>query len=324
MDVYIQELGSKLRKEQNHFVVISGGKNNPISIDLIDSIIIEGSCSLTTDSIKLAVDNDIPIYISDYYGNILGKFWKSKFDRTANIRQRQLQLFPYEYGKKLSKIWIEEKIESQKNHLKKIFSRKNLEFDAIQKEFDEIIRNIREINLNDLNFSNVVMGYEGTASKKYYSHIKVFVDKKWEFNGRVNFRATDPYNMTLNYLFGVLYSKVEHALVVAGLDPKIGVLHTTNTNKEALTYDYIEKYRFIAWETVFSLFSKKLINKNYFDDVSNILTRDGKKVILEEFYEKMKRKVERNGKEYTYESTIMIGAKEIAKELIEDEISDSI
>ncbi|MGF6907601.1 CRISPR-associated endonuclease Cas1 [Fusobacterium sp. PH5-44] len=317
MDIYIQEFGSKLRKEQNHFIVISDGKPNPISPDIVDSIVIEGSCSLTTDSIKLAVQNDIPIYISDYYGNILGKFWKTKFDKASNIRENQLKLFSEGYGLNLARKWIIEKIESQKNHLRKVFSRRSIDFKMMEQEFDEIIASIEMIALENQNFSNVIMGYEGTASKKYYSCIKSLLDEKWGFKGRTNFKAKDPYNMILNYLFGILYSKIEHVLIVAGLDPKIGILHTNNVNKDPLTYDFIEKYRFIGWEVVFSMFSKKIINKNHFDEITNLITKEGRKLVLGEFYNKMNTKVVKNEKQYTYEKIMLMEAREVTKGLIE-------
>lgn len=50
-----------------------------------------------------------------------------------------------------------------------------------------------------------------------------------------NYGARDPYNVVLNYLFGVLYSKVEQALVLAGFDVKIGILHGESRKADSFT-----------------------------------------------------------------------------------------
>ena len=77
--------------------------------------------------------------------------------------------------------------------------------------------------------------------------------------------AKDEFNSLLNYAFGILYSKVEKACVIAGLDPYIGILHTDNYGKKSLTFDIIENYRHLASRTVFKLFTQKKVNKEYFD-----------------------------------------------------------
>jgi CRISPR-associated protein Cas1 len=41
----------------------------------------------------------------------------------------------------------------------------------------------------------------------------------------------------LNYSYGVLYSLVEKACILAGLDPFVGFLHTDNYNKKSLVFD---------------------------------------------------------------------------------------
>ena len=49
--------------------------------------------------------------------------------------------------------------------------------------------------------------------------------------------------MALNYGYGVLYGDVERALVLAGLDPYGGFLHTDRPGKLSLVLDMIEPFR---------------------------------------------------------------------------------
>ena len=44
----------------------------------------------------------------------------------------------------------------------------------------------------------------------------------------------------------MLYSLVERACIVAGLDPFVGFLHTDNYNKKSLVFDLIEPFRVLG------------------------------------------------------------------------------
>jgi CRISPR-associated protein Cas1 len=86
----------------------------------------------------------------------------------------------------------------------------------------------------------------------------------------------------LNYGYGVLYGIIERSVVVAGLDPYIGFIHTDNYNKVSLVFDVIEKYRIWIEQTVLGLFSKKSIKKDMFDKLANgyNIGDEGKKVLI--------------------------------------------
>lgn len=55
--------------------------------------------------------------------------------------------------------------------------------------------------------------------------------------------AFDAFNSLLNYLYGMLYVMVEMALVKAGIDPYMGILHADEYQKITMVYDCIEPYR---------------------------------------------------------------------------------
>ncbi|AYZ72647.1 CRISPR-associated endonuclease Cas1 [Fusobacterium necrophorum] len=323
MDLYIQENGTKLSKEKNHFVISNEKGTQKLAVDTIDSIIIQGRSSLTTDFISLMIENKIPIYLADYFGNIYGKVWSNSLDSSAILRRQQIILFQGNYGKKLIKKWIIRKIETQKKHLLKILRRKSLDASEIQEYFQSIEDKINLLELQESHFHETLLGYEGLSSRYYYKILKDHIPATWKFHGRKNYGARDPYNVVLNYLFGVLYSKVEQALVLAGFDVKIGILHGESRKADSLLFDFIEIFRFLVFETCFSLFSKKLINKSFFNEEGRILL-EGKKIILSEFYKKLRTTVEQNGEKISYENLIKKEAKFLAKEVLTHEMPDFI
>jgi len=84
----------------------------------------------------------------------------------------------------------------------------------------------------------------------------------WKFNGRSRDPAKDAFNCLLNYGYGVLYSQVEKACIIAGLDPYVGFLHTDNYNKKSFVFDLIEIFRIHIDRTVFYLSQKSRYMKD--------------------------------------------------------------
>lgn len=324
MDVYIQQKGSKVKKEKNHFVVINNESKNMIAPNKIKNIVIEENVSITTNAIKLALENNIGIYISDSYGNLFGRVWKIGFERTSEIRNKQLVVFKSKYGNIIGRNWIIDKINSQKKHLKKLYRRKNIDFSLEEKKINKIIEDIENINIEEKNYSNKIMGYEGIVSSLYYSRIGKLLPEEIKFKGRVNEGAKDIYNIVLNYSFGILYKKINHFLIVGGMDPKIGIFHTNIKNKDALLYDYIEPYRFLAWEVVFNVFSRKIFKKSYYDIKEEKLTFEGRKLILNKMYEKLNNPIKINDKKYPYKEVIKKNIVSLVKDLLENEIYSNL
>ena len=111
------------------------------------------------------------------------------------------------------------------------------------------------------------------------------MSKTWQFNGRSNRPAKDTFNAFLNYAFGILYSRVEKALIIAGVDPYVGFMHRDDYNQLSFVFDFIEPYRVWAVETVFRLFSGKKVKRSHTDGITNgvSLNKEGKELLVPAF-----------------------------------------
>jgi CRISPR-associated protein Cas1 len=130
---------------------------------------------------------------------------------------------------------------------------------------------------------NRLMGLEGAAGRSYFQCLSRLLPEKYRFQGRSRMPAKDPFNASLNYCYGILYSLVEKACILSGLDPYIGFLHTDNYNKKSLVFDLIEPFRIYGDETVLYLFTGKKIKDEFFDfgDQAVSLNQKGKPVVVE-------------------------------------------
>ncbi|MDP3211938.1 type II CRISPR-associated endonuclease Cas1 [Methylotenera sp.] len=81
---------------------------------------------------------------------------------------------------------------------------------------------------------------EGQGAKHYWAYL--FEDRfKREKQG-----AEDPINTRLNFGYAVLRSMITRSLVMAGLNPALGLGHSNMENPFNLADDFIEAYRFVV------------------------------------------------------------------------------
>lgn len=126
-------------------------------------------------------------------------------------------------------------------------------------------------------------GLEGTAGRLYWQTLSELTPEPYRFSGRSFRPAVDAFNAFLNYGYGVLYSRVEKALMTAGLDPYVGFMHRDDYNQKSMVFDFIEPYRSLVDHVVFRLFSGKKINAAHYGDLAGGITleKPGKEILIE-------------------------------------------
>ena len=113
MQLVINTYGSYLRKNGNCFLVKKEDKSFEVAVNKVNSILITTAASITTDAIKLAIDNNIDIVFLDSHGEPYGRVWHPKLGSTTLIRRRQLEIYENNEGLELAKEWGLQKLENQ-------------------------------------------------------------------------------------------------------------------------------------------------------------------------------------------------------------------
>jgi CRISPR-associated protein Cas1 len=137
------------------------------------------------------------------------------------------------------------------------------------------------------------MGLEGSAGRAYFACLSGLLPQDYRFEGRSRHPAKDGFNAMLNYSFGVLYSLVEKACIIAGLDPFIGFLHTDNYAKKSLVYDLIEPFRILGERATVLQFTGRRVLAEWFEKVPGgiALSKDGRAAFLPLFNERLDKRV---------------------------------
>lgn len=314
------------RRGECFLIQHSDEKDKEISAKKVQQILITTHAAISTDAIELALDNNIDIVFLRGTGQPLGRIWHSKLGSITTIRRKQLFLQDKPLGLQLVKEWIKEKIDNQIGHLNKLAMNRRDERREAIKEAVSKIKEIKE-KIDHIHSGATVdevrgslLGYEGSVSRIYFGMLGELIPKEYTFEGRSKNPALDPFNCMLNYSYGILYSSVEKACIIAGLDPYIGIMHTDNYNKKALVFDIVEMYRGYMDEIVFRLFSTKQIEDCYFDKVETgyYLNKDGKRVLIKEYDEELKKKIRHRGRNIEFSNIIQFDCHIIANRILEE------
>lgn len=299
-------------------------KINHLAAHKITSFVISRGASLSTDAIALALKHNIDIVIVENNGHPLGRFWHSRLGSTAKIRKEQLRASMNESGVSWTKTWLTNKLDNQSDFLKELKKhRQSLQSFLDEKaeailSFREKIDSARAEKMSDI--ADSFRGWEGSAGRHYFEALSKCMPADFAFQGRSFRPAKDEFNAMLNYAYGILYSRTERALMLAGLDPYVGFMHRDDYNTKSLVFDYIEPYRIYAERFVFRLFTGKKINKSYFQEIANgfSLNKEGKEFFVGSYLEFLDaEKIKYKGKLQTRMNAAQLEAHRFANSLIE-------
>jgi len=134
--------------------------------------------------------------------------------------------------------------------------------------------------------------------------------------GRQQHPAEDITNCLLNYAYGILYGKIEGALIKAGIDPYVGIFHRDDYNRPVLVFDVIERYRVWADYVVLTLAMQEAINEDCYsvrDDGSFWLEALGKRILIQSLNDYLDEVVALKGIQRSRENQLFQYAQELAQ-----------
>ncbi len=328
MKLVVNTPGTYICKRGDCFQLQKGEVKQDFSAKKVEQILITTHIALSTDTIELAVENNIDIVFLKNTGQPLGRVWHSKLGSVSTIRRKQLFLQDHPFGLALVKEWLLQKMKNQIEHLNKLtMNRRDSRKDILNTAIDRVkvqIKNVENIpsvkSVDDVRDS--IQGYEGTASRAYFGALGEVILEKYKFNGRSKNPAKDPFNCMLNYGYGILYSTVEKSCILAGLDPYIGIMHTDNYNRKTLVFDLVEMYRGYMDEIIFKLFSTKKVKLEHFDEVENgfYLNQEGKKLLIGEYNVEMEKRIRYKGRNIELQNIIQFDCHNIANRILKEDL----
>lgn len=321
MQLVVNSYGSYIRKSGDCFLVKREDRSLEIAARKVSSILIATAAYITTDAIKLAIDNNIDIVFLDSRGDPYARIWHPKLGSTTLIRRRQLEIYASSEALAFVREWCARKLENQMGFLNRLKKSREDRRDDLTRCIKEISSSLEEM----LRLRGTVearrqdiLGLEGRASKAYFEAISLIMPERYRFAGRSRDPARDGFNAMLNYGYGILYSIVERACIIAGLDPYAGFLHTDSYNKRSLVFDIIEMFRIHIDEPVVHMFTRRMVRDEFFEPVEQgvVLSKEGRAALIDVINRALDETVEYRGRKVKVRNTIQMECHRIANQLI--------
>ncbi len=163
------------------------------------------------------------------------------------------------------------KIKNQRavlNHLDKYHKHRSLQLAA-----EELLKNSEEAK--HANNIEILLGFEGASANAYFQSLRQAKLFSSSFKKREGRGSQEINNSMLNLGYAVLSSYILNAIVNAGLEPYLGIMHATRPGKMALVLDIMEEYR--AW-----VVDRAVIKLRSQSEGKTTLSADLKKTLIDE------------------------------------------
>lgn len=236
--------GVKLGASGSSLVVKSKKGERKIPAAEVDAVLLAtGGIAVTSKAMRLMLMSGIELIVLNGRGDPVGILYSSHYTRTADTRRAQYMAIAEDRGLAYAKAFARCKILSQASTLWRLSS--DLGFEEGRRGAEEVASyagKLSEISgpLEEARLE--VMSIEAAAARAYWSLLARLVPGDLGFDGR-DPDSGDPVNAALNYGYGILYALAWRSLVLAGLDPYAGFLHTDRSGRPVLAFDYVEMWR---------------------------------------------------------------------------------
>ena len=302
MELILNTFGVSLNRDNEAFVITKKGERHRIPVDDIKSIQISRGAQITSDAVMLAVEHEIDVMFMDKGGHPIGRVWSPRYGSISTIRKGQLNFTSSHAALEWIKEIIMQKMENQQA-LMLLFQPRDTGLERERKRNIDRIEDYR-IKVSKLegemvsDVATTLRGWEGQASRIYFSTIVKYLPEEYQFEQRSQHPAQDVTNAFLNYCYGILYGKIEGALIKVGIDPYIGILHRDDYNRPVLVYDVIELYRIWVDYVVFTLLVQNGITEECYsirEDGSYWLEPLGRRILIQSFNDYLDETISKGG-----------------------------
>lgn len=289
MHLVISAYGSSVTRDNSLFRVSNAEGTQHFNPEDIRSITVSRGATISSDAVILAIEHGIDVIFVNALGEPLGRIWSVRYGSFSEIRQKQIEFLYSSHVVTWVKELISCKITNQMALLSGYLEGENTDRihnilrGAIRAMKDHLqkIQKAEGDSLHDL--ASSLRGWEGAAAKRYFAAVSELLPQAYRFEKRTTHPSLDPFNAALNYGYGMLYSKVEGALIKAGLDPYCGIYHRDQYNRPALVFDVIERFRIWIDFVIITLFRHETFTEDCFRYENHICLLDGlgKRIVIQ-------------------------------------------
>ncbi len=313
MIIEVATHGSAIRRRRDRFVIETKTpegerESSEIPAEKVDAIMVTANAMISTSAVKLCIEKQIQLVLANYGGRPFARMWASTPGRATEIRRMQYLNSNTMIALEISQEIVLEKLRGQKKMLldlknnRRRTSNDTILFDltAAIEGIKQTQQKVKQLSPETSGFKQTLLGYEGSCAAKYFMVISSCLPKKWQFKKRSQNPGLDAFNASLNYMYGMGYAAVEKTIILSGLDPNAGFYHADSYGKPTLAFDIIEMCRPTIDKTLVSIFNKRIVRDDWFedemDDANSMgirITKNGRTSLLSSYWQEDAKPVEK-------------------------------
>ncbi len=260
-------------QERETFRFFKGEPNLPPKIIMLD-----GSGGLSFDVVSWLAAQNIALFRIDYLGDVVSIIGGSgaAYDSERVRWQIETRADP-ERRLDFCCDLISRKIEATVQTMKSALPETRARGAALE----QAARSIERLERRAVRSVNDVMIIEAQTAARYFSawrglplrwrrQARSPVPKSWQLaegrgsmrdrRGASNRHATHPVNAMLNYAYAILHSQVQIEAIGEGYDPRLGIMHESRPEAQALIFDLVEPRRPIVDAAVLKFVAAELFS----------------------------------------------------------------
>lgn len=281
----LNQRGSSLSVSGGRYRIRSKEQEFYVPVHEVKSICLHAATRLSHEVVMTAIEHNTDVLFVDRKGFPVGRLWSHHFGSIATIRKHQLGFAQSRAGVDWIRGLLGRKLDNQAIVIDLLSTLTN-QPDCEQSLYtlDRYARKLQDVANDDLSECFATFrGLEGSAGRVYFTQLNAFLPTAYRFDRRSGRGATDAFNCLLNYAYGMLYGQCESALINAGIDPFVGVMHRDEYNRPVLTYDFIEPFRAWADYVVCHLLIQEIVFDEFFDREGDTwyLNTTGKRILIQ-------------------------------------------
>lgn len=278
---------------------------------------------ISSDAILLAIEHEIDVLFVDNLGTPKGRVWSVQYGSISDIRKKQVAFL---YSSRCIP-WVKSLIsEKMNNQVALLLLFKEGCTTADQRRIEAVINSIEDHRSKIAKAEGEVIsdvapsirGWEGAAGRRYFEAVNLLLPATFQFDGRSQSPPKDRFNSMLGYGYGILYGKIEGALIKAGIDPYVGVFHRDEYNRPALVFDIIEKFRIWVDYVMIKLAQQEALDEECFTEREGAVLLEGlgKRIVVQSMYDYLAEIIEIAGLPRSRATHIDLYAQSLAKEFL--------
>lgn len=239
--VYAAAQGSRIRVAAGRLVVEDSA--DAVLLDVpqghVGRLVCFGSVGLSAGARSWAMAGDVDVVFASRRGSYQGSLLPAGAMRRAERLRAQVASRGTPGALTLSRAIVEAKVRKQIVLLQHFGRREHAE--PVREAVAAMERCL--LLLPDCGTASEAMGVEGAAAAAYFPALGALLPEGLAFTHRTRQPPLDLANSALSFLYTVLLGECVTALVSAGLEPVLGVLHADDEGRPSLALDLVEEFR---------------------------------------------------------------------------------